>query len=233
METPAIATGQDNTATDANAQTPPSAAAAASPAPAAPLAPEQSGPAESPPATKEPASLLGGEDKADKPAERGAEADPAATGPEFEATFPDGVRVDQEAMGFVKDSVKAGDLKPELAQKLLDQHLAAVNRYEEARLAEGFKTIEGWQNEIRSHPEFGGARLESSLESAKLMLHKYGSPRLVSDFRRMGVIDHPDFAFMLMRMGRELSEGTSLGGAGQATPEASAEAIYPTMAGRK
>lgn len=238
MQDPASATGQDNTATVPNAEAAPQAKAPVTPAPApaATPAPEQAPPAkpaEAAPAPKEPASLLGGSEQADKPAEPGAESDPGAAGPEFEAKFPDGVHVDQEAMAAVKEAVKAGDIKPEMAQKLLDQHLAAVNRYEEAKLAEGFKTIEGWQNEIRSHPEFGGARLGENLEAANLMLQKYGTPRLVKEFKRMGVIDHPDFAFMLMRMSRDVSEGKSLGGANQATPEASAEAIYPTMAGKK
>ena len=158
-----------------------------------------------------------------------APTEAAAEAEDFEITLPEGMIADPDLMGAVKDQIKSGMLKPEAAQQLSDQYVQSMKRLEATRIAEGMKQIDAWQNEIQNHQEFGGAYLDTNIEAAKNMLHRYGSPRLMQEFKQMGVLSHPEFAFMLMRMSKDVSDGRSLGGAPTATPETSAASIYPTM----
>jgi hypothetical protein len=185
----------------------------ASPAPAAPAAPEPKPAVSSAPAAPAaPAEPKPVNPTPITPAKEGekAEADPKEAEP-FKLTLPEGEH-DQEAVGLLEGLVQEGGLSPELAQKLADQHVAALQRYEAWKVTTGQKQIDAWEGEIRSHPEFGGLNLSANVEAAKLMLQKYGSAKLVDDFRRLGVLSHPEFAYMLMRLSRELSDHASIGG---------------------
>lgn len=224
-------TGQDNTAT---VQTPAAVPAPAAEAPVAPpaaaiqqLATETPAPAAPKPAqpTEYPSMLAG------KQGKEGAEGDPAAPSEtEFEIKLPDGAVADPEAVGFLKGMVKDGTMSAEAAQKAAEAHLAAIERFEATRHAEALNIVKGWEQEIREHPEFGGVNLERNVENAKLMLERYGSPKLVSDFQKMGVLSHPEFAFMLMRMHGDVSEGVSIGGAAETSPQKStAEILFPNL----
>ena len=125
----------------------------------------------------------------------------------------------QAAFDKFAPMVKEGGLSKESAQKLADQHLKAMERYEAWRFQKGNEQIKAWEAEVRDHPEYGGVRLDQSVETAKNMLHRYGSPKLVKEFNDMGVLSHPEFMYMLMRVSKDVSEGVSIGGAGQAAPE--------------
>lgn len=156
-------------------------------------------------------------------ADDGDEAKPAEG--DIDITLPDGAVADAEAMDVLKSVAKEKGLSKEQAQKLADAHMNAMRRYDEHRISSGLATIQKWEDEIKAHPEFGGANLEKNADAAKLMLQKYGSPRLRQEFSEMGVLSHPEFAYMLMRMSRDLSEGESIGGQGQAMPEKDAASV--------
>lgn len=181
--------------------------------------------AESPAAPVKYSSMLG-----DKPEDAAADAGDDSAGAdggetaepeagELEISLPEGFTLDEEAFGSLKEVAKESGLTKEQAQKLADTHMAAMKRHDEHRIATGLKTIQGWEDEIKAHPEYGGANLDKNLDAARLMLQKYGSPRLKKEFTEMGVLSHPEFAFMLMRMSRDLSEGESVGGESQAMQE--------------
>ncbi|MCD8352444.1 MAG: hypothetical protein LUC93_17710, partial [Planctomycetaceae bacterium] len=129
----------------------------------------------------------------------------------------------------LKDIAKEHGLNKEAADKCVKVHIEAIDRFEAHKRAEGNKTIEAWEAEIKAHPEFGGPKLEENVEAFKLMVQKYGSPRLQQDFKQMGVYSHPEWAFMVMRMSRDLSEHRSVGGANQARAEtvSTAKALFP------
>lgn len=230
--------GQDNTATVQGTQPPASPANTAppapQPAPAVPPALAQPQPEAAPAKPAAFTSMLDPEPA--KPIEASTEgkpADPSASASEadFDIAIPEGFEADAEAMTALKAIVKTEGLSAkDRAQQLADAHMASVKRLEEQRVAAGLKQIEAWEGEIKTHPDFGGARLDGNLEDAKRMLQRYGSPRLMKEFREMGVLSHPEFAFMLMRMSRDLSEGASIGGQNQARAEKStADLLFPDL----
>ena len=218
--------GQDNTAT--TPVTPPApqpAPVVTEPVPPANPAPEPAKPAEF-------NSMLG-EKPAEpvKPGEVQPEGDKGKPDePAWDIKLPEGATADKEAMDFLKGLVKDGGMSKEAAQKAADTHMAALQRYEAWRAAEGQKQIDAWEGEVKAHPEFGGVNLDKSVDAAKRMLQKYGSPKLVTDFQRLGVLSHPELAYMLMRMSKDVSEGESIGGAGHVMPETNpAKILYPNM----
>ncbi|MCC8108773.1 MAG: hypothetical protein LIQ30_06945 [Planctomycetes bacterium] len=148
---------------------------------------------------------------------------------DIDITIPDGVTVDPDALSALKGIARDHGLDRDGAEKCVQIPGDAIERFEAHRRAESNRIIESWEGEIKSHPEFGGAKLAESVEAFKLMMQKYGSPRLQEDFKQMGVYSHPEFAFMIMRMSRDLSEHRSVGGASQARPErvSTAKALFP------
>lgn len=216
--------GQDNTETTGGADA--LVQAAPEPAPVTKTDAASTESAKAPEPAKQPQKYKSMFDEPESEAEGDADADKAEGGDDakpdegdFDIALPDGAVPDVEAMGILKGIAKETGLSKEQAQQLADAHMNAMRRYDEQRISSGLATIEKWENEIKAHPEFGGANLEKNTEAARLMIQKYGSPRLRQEFSEMGVLSHPEFAFMLMRMSRDLSEGESIGGSGQAMPE--------------
>lgn len=146
----------------------------------------------------------------------------------FEIKIPEGFTADEESLGELKQLVAEGALSKESAQKAADIHLKAIERYEAYRFQKGQEQIAAWEAEMKAHPQYGGASFGKNCETAKNILHRYGSPELAKDFNDMGVLSHPRFFDFLMKVSEDVSDGASIGGAGQAMPETTAaKVLYP------
>lgn len=211
-------------------------AAPAQPAPASPPAPARDAAADSEarpadaapnPATLE--SMLSPGEEAPKggdASDGGAEA----AGEAFSVEIPEGFVADREAVGALEGLVKDGKIDKDMAAGLARQHMESVRRYEASLVANAQNQVREWEDEIRADPKYGGVHLDASVERAKTLLHKYATPKMVADFQRVGVLSHPDFFAMLNRLHGEVSEGASVGGAGQATAETDpARVLYPNF----
>lgn len=244
MGNPAVpGPAQDNTATGQPAPGAPSAPPSTPPATttasaATPPANPPAAPAGTDSVTaKEPAKdgeftsmLTGKSAEGEKPkgGQEGAKADAPAD--DFDVVLPEGSRPDGQAVDFIKGLVKDKTVSKEVGQKLANEHMAAVQRMREHAIADGQKQIDAWESEIRAHPKYGGVHFDQSVDNAKLVLQKYGSPKLLEDFGKMGVLSHSEFVYMLLKVHADTSEGTSIGGAGQSMPEKNvAKILYPNL----
>lgn len=209
--------GIDPAAPDANAapqpqepalqpvETPAPQPAAAPATPPAEAAPQQSQPAEL-------KTMLADEQQDDQ-------------GEPFTVEIPEGFVADKDGVSFLEAKVKDGTLSKEAAQELAKTHAEGIRRYEANLIANAQKRVDEWEGEIKSHPEYGGVKLDQSVQHAKLMLQKFATPKMIEDFKSVGILSHPDFFVMLNRMHGATSEGVSIGGAGQATPEKDAASV--------
>lgn len=154
--------------------------------------------------------------------------EPAGDDEPFAVAIPDGFVADKEAVGFLEGMVKDGKYSKEQAQELADQHMKGIQRYQAHLISLAQQQVTAWQDEIRNHPKYGGVNLDRSVEAAKLVLQKYATPKMRTDFQNNGMLDHPDFFSMLMKIHEQTSEGVSIGGAGQAMPERDpAKTMFP------
>lgn len=155
-----------------------------------------------------------------EPGKAGAEGQPAQpTEADFTVKLPEGFAADTAAIDVLKGMVKEGSLSKDAAQRLADTHAESVQRLIAKHQADWQTKIDGWENEIRANQEFGGPNLEKNVDSAKNVLRKYGSPKLVEEFKGWGALSYPEFAYMLMRIARDVSDGETIVGAGHALPE--------------
>lgn len=210
---------------------PPEAVTPASPAPVQEVQPpEESIPAGDPkPEGDAPAglkSMLGEESKEKIPAEEGAGGE--GDGDAFTVDIPKGFVADTEGVGFLEAKVKDGVLSREAAQELANVHMDGIRRYEANLIANAQKQVDVWEGKIREHPEYGGIKLQESVDNAKLVLQKYGTPAMVEQFKSVGILSHPDFFVFLNKVHAETSDGVSIGGVAQATPETNtAKVMFP------
>ena len=70
-----------------------------------------------------------------------------------------------------------------------------------------------YEREARQDPEFGGAKFEQSLSTAKAALANFGSAKLLELLDQTGLGNHPEMIRLLYRVGRAQKEGGYGGGA--------------------
>lgn len=92
---------------------------------------------------------------------------------------PDGVTLDQELVGEFSTAAKELNLSQEKAQKLVDFGPKIMQRFVEAQSKQWGEIREGWVNDLKADKEFGGEKLNETVQRAKRALSKFGDEKLV------------------------------------------------------
>jgi hypothetical protein len=179
-------------------------APATPPASAAPNAPSE--PVAAPPA-QEPAPA------ATPPAEPAATDKPADDKPQgapekYEFKYPQGYQVDETALGEYSAAFKELGLTNEQAQRLVDMDAKRSTSSTEAAVAAHKQQVETWVGELKSDPEFGGAKFEANVGIANSALAAFGSPELTQFFKETGLGNHPLLVKAFHKIGTQLGEGS-------------------------
>ncbi len=165
------------------------------------------------PATQPTSSLLG--------------AQPAP--PNYEAfKLPDGVTLDDDAMGKATALFQQARLDQAMAQKFVD---LAMGREQAAsqRNMQAFTDLQNkWTGEIKADPEIGGDRLAAGLAAAAHAIDRLGVPGLREALTVTGAGNHPAVVKAFVRLGQMLSEDRFQPGrdAAPAAPRSPADVIY-------
>ncbi len=218
---PAAAPAAPPSSTAAPAQTP---AAATSEKPiAAAASPEPSKPAEPP---KRPDSLI------PDPAAEGAKPAEAGAPEKYEFKAPEGVTLDPGALGEFETFAKEKNLSQDMAQSLLDRHVAEIKKQTEGIYNSWFETQKGWQAEIIADKNIGGDKLPASKAAIGRVLNFLGPVegkafREALDFTGAG--NNPAVFRGLVKLAERFSEGTSVKGnpTTAALPKTAASVLYP------
>lgn len=231
---PTLITGAAVTST---AEAAPGSPAAAAPAAAAPAASTSATPAAPAAAAAAPAAAaaavegapagVGGE-SAEAPKVEGAaegEAQAAPQGaPESYADFiiPEGVSIDAELGGSLKDLAKELNLTQEQAQRVMDLGVKQAQGLSTS-LADTVATAKAtWAQETMADADIGGEKLQASVTSAQRALNTFGTPALKQLLDQTGLGNHPEVIRAFAKAGAAISEDTLLppnpgdGGAGKA-----------------
>lgn len=129
-----------------------------------------------------------------------------------EFAWPEGFQVNPAALGRFVPLARELGLDKAGAQRLaqLYAELDQDRHREQAAFIAGQN--KEWRDEIRSHPEYGGANLERTAGDVARTMRRYGSPRLMEQIRQMNVQNWPEMFYFLARVSRAVSEDCSPGG---------------------
>lgn len=204
---------------------------------------------ETTPKTPEGTTLLTEGDKAPvapKAPVEGAPKPDATTVPEkYEFTLPEGVALDEKALGEITPLLKEAGINQETAQKFMDFHVAQLQatagKATEAGAAEYTKTRADWRNALAADPDIGSKLPEVKVAVGRA-LDSLGDPKLAADFRAAmdltGVGDNPAFVKAFYRFAERMTEGSSVAGGGPSAagqkppgtpPPSIANAMYPNL----
>jgi len=182
-----------------------------------------------------------------KPGEEPKPADAAAAEPpkpaepaapvEYKYTLPETLKMDDALRSDVHKAFDDFRANPaEGAQRLLDLHTQAMERFAEQTLAEQHRafnqTREQWRKQVAADQEIGGAGHQTAMGAIARMRDLVGGdmlkPRTTADGKPMisemdemvqatGVGDHPVFLKMLHRFARYFDEGQEVVADGKPT----------------
>lgn len=170
-------------------------------APAADPAPEPdaSAPAAEPAADPEAPPADG-----DKPAEEG---DPAPAPIEYtDFIAPEGVELDAEVLGELKELGKANGWTQEQAQAIVDLGNKMQTKFAETFAESVVAARAEWREQTTTDPEFGGKNLQPNLAIARQARETFGTPALKELLDQSGLGDHPEVVRFFYKVGKATSE---------------------------
>ena len=139
-----------------------------------------------------------------------ADADAAkpAGAPEKYTDFvlPEGVKLDEAALGEFSPVAKELNLTQDQAQKLVDLQIAAIKRNGESQIAQFAQQVKDWGEAAKSDKEYGGEKFDASVTSARLAVSKFGTPELTKLLNDTGMGSNPEVVRFMVKVGNAMSE---------------------------
>lgn len=142
-----------------------------------------------------------------------AEAPPAVT---FEAfALPEGVTVDDASLNTFKEVLGGEFNHQEKGQRLIDMHLAEVNRRDQLAADNQVKvwneTQSEWKDRVKADPELGGNRFNTTLQTCISAVNRFGGTEAqVAELKQAlsftGAGNHPAILRWVNNMASALSE---------------------------
>lgn len=130
----------------------------------------------------------------------------AAPETEYEFKFEEGVEVDPETLGNLKELSKELGLTPEQAQRIADLGAAQSQKWVALQEQAITEASNQWVEAVKMDKEIGGDKLGENLGLAKKALDQFGSPELTKllDESRLG--NHPELIRAMYRIGKAISD---------------------------
>ena len=141
---------------------------------------------------------------------------------------PEGLTFAPEALAAFEKEARALKMSQADAQEYLNARFESIKTEREASekaQADAFKaTNEGWINELKADPDFGGANFEKSQSRINAVREKYGNEATKELFEQIG--NHPGLCKMLAAMGKDLEEDHFVKGNTPPKQEAGPKVMY-------
>ena len=116
---------------------------------------------------------------------------------------------DPGVLSTYTELAKSLNINKDNAQKILDQMAPAMKQAELAKLDTARAE---WLNQSKNDPEFGGAKLEASLQVANKAYEALASPTLKELLKESGLVNHPEMVRLFRKAGEMISEDHFVGG---------------------
>ncbi|MET4341951.1 hypothetical protein [Bradyrhizobium sp. RT9a] len=155
----------------------------------------------------------------DDPAKKDATAAEPPAPIKYEAfKVPEGIKLDDERIGKFAEVAGAGQVSQDVAQSLLELHVAEMQRFSEEVVKQAeehqrdvwSKLNDTWKTEARNDEQIGGNRLETALARGKAVLEEYGGTadqvrELIAHTSNNGMGNFPGFLRFLDNVAQALN----------------------------
>jgi hypothetical protein len=191
-----------------------------------PVDPKESKPTEQAPQEEE--TLLGETEK--QPDDKKTVVVPE----KYEFKAPEGMTIDEKALGEFTPVFKEIGLSQENAQKLVNAYAPYMKQMAEQaskEAVESYKTtVEGWKQETQKEL---GADAQQKMALAAKAINKLGTPALKEFLNETGFGNHKELVSFFVKVGSMLKEDSVVDGksgtSSPSTDEDRAKKLYPTM----
>ena len=141
---------------------------------------------------------------------------------------PEGLTFAPEALAAFEKEARALKMSQEDAQEYLNARFESIKTEREASekaQADAFKaTNEGWINELKADPDFGGANFEKSQSRINAVRERYGNDATKDLFDQIG--NHPGLCKMLAKIGADMEQDHFVKGNTPATQDSGLKSFY-------
>ena len=157
-----------------------------------------------------------------------SEKEKPAGAPEKYADFklPDGVKLDDAAIGEFAPVAKELNLTQDQAQKLVDLQAAFAQRNAQAQVAQFAEQVKAWGEQAKGDKEYGGEKFDASVTSARLAVSKFGTPELTKLLNDTGMGSNPEVVRFMVKVGNAMSEDKLHTSSNSATTKSVEEMLY-------
>lgn len=149
----------------------------------------------------------------------------------YEFKLPEGVTLDEKALGEVTPLFKEANVTQEQAQKFVDYQMAREANAAKVQQEAWAKINTDWVATAKADKEIGGteAKFNESLGLAKTAIKAFGNEEFSKMFNATGVGNHPEFIRFMAKVGKAIGEDKMhVGGSPAGEGEKSlAERLYP------
>lgn len=157
---------------------------------------------------------------------------PAAKAPESYAAFklPDGITLDETALGKAQPLFQKYGLTQDAAQELVGVYADTIKGHEKALLDAHDAQVAGYATAAQADPEI--VKEDQTFDQAKarsnLFIEKMGTPALRTTLDALGLTDHPEVMKAFAKVGRLLEQDAIRPGGREPTaPKVFGQGLFP------
>lgn len=142
--------------------------------------------------------------------------------------LPDGMEIDEKALGEAKALFAEEKLPQDKAQKYVSLYANKIKEFGEAQAARWVRQNETWVSDFKADKEIGGDRVNDTVSAAAKAMDRFGTPGLREALIATGAGNHPEVIRFVSRVGKAISEDRFVVATGASGGERSAaEILYP------
>lgn len=147
----------------------------------------------------------------------------------YELKLPENSKLDSSALDEISLFAKEKGLSNEAAQALLERENEVLSRHEQQQQEAYELKKKEWVSAVEGDKEIGGNNLSKSVELAKRVVTRFGTPDFLAALNSTGLGNHPELVRVFARIGGAMSEDQFVmpGASDSGRKKSAAEILYP------
>lgn len=134
---------------------------------------------------------------------------------DYEFTFAEGIEIDSEVLGNLKEVAKELGLSQEQAQKVADLGAKQAERWAQAQ-QDAMQAAEAeWIDTIKADKEIGGDKLNETVAVAVRAIDRFGSPEFKTFLKESRLGNHPEMIRFAYQAGKAIADDSVVPGGRQ------------------
>ena len=160
------------------------------------------------------------EERAKEDAEKGDKDKWDAPAPDaYEWAVPEGMELDADLAEKFEPLAKKLNLSQPKAQELMDLYTKEVIPALAQRQQEQYAAmVKEWGDNVKADKEIGGSKFDENFQFAKKAMDQFATSELRKAMTDYGFGNHPEMVRLMVKVGKTMSEDTTIGGKANNTP---------------